>query len=218
MTAEYDLHCFAQSGNAYKAALMLSLCGANWRPLRIAFFAGETRSPQFRQLNVMGEAPVLVHHRKEGDFTLSQSGAILLYLARRLGRFGPKNEAEEYEILRWILFDNHKLSSYTATARFMMHFQKKTDDPAAKFIHARAVGAWKVLEAHLADRDFAVADRPTIADLSMCGYLFWPDEIGVDWNEYPAIKAWLARIAGLPGWRMPGDLMPSGLDPQTATA
>ncbi len=129
--AEFTLHCFAESGNAYKAALMLQLCGADWRPHRIAFFGGETRSLDFRGVNVMGEAPVLVHHRSDGDFTLSQSGAILTYLARHFGRFGHESEREEFEILRWVLFDNHKLSSYTATARFMRHFRGKADDPAA---------------------------------------------------------------------------------------
>ena len=84
--AEFTLHCFSQSGNSYKAAIMLHLCGADWQPRRVAFFAGETRSPGFRDANVMGEAPVLVHHRDGGELTISQSGAILYHLA---GRFGP---------------------------------------------------------------------------------------------------------------------------------
>lgn len=208
--SEYTLQGFAESGNAYKVALMLTLCGADWRPRGVEFFKGETRSPGFRAVNVMGEAPVLVHHRADGDFTLSQSGAILVYLARKLGRFGHESEAEEFEILRWILFDNHKFTSYTATARFMRFFQKKTSDPAAEFIYARAKGAWKVLDQHLADREWVAAPRATIADLSLCGYLFWPAQIDADWNEHPAIARWLDRIRALPGWAMPEDLMPSG--------
>ena len=209
--AQFTLHGFSESGNCYKVALMLRLCEADWEVRRVAFFGGETRSPEYRAVNVMGEAPVLVHHRSDGDLTLSQSGAILLYLARHFGRFGHQTEAEEYEILRWILFDNHKLTSYTATARFMRHFQKKLDDPAAEFIHARARGAWKVLDAHLAGREWIAADRPTIADLSICGYLFWPDQISADWSEYPAVLAWLDRVKALPGWAMPEELMPSGM-------
>jgi glutathione S-transferase len=76
--AEYTLYCFAQSGNAYKAALMLNLCGADWEPRFVDFFKGETRTPEFRQINEMGEVPVLEH---EG-VRLSQSGVILDYLAR----------------------------------------------------------------------------------------------------------------------------------------
>jgi len=208
--AEFTLYGFSESGNAYKAALMLQLCGADWEVRRVDFFKGETRGADYRAINVMGEAPVLVHHRKDGDFTLSQSGAILIYLSRHFGKFGHQTETEEYEILRWILFDNHKLTSYTATERFMMHFQRKKDDPSASFMLARAMGAWKVLEGHLSGRNWVAADRPTIADFSLCGYLFWPDQISVDWKDYPAIGAWLERIRALPGWKMSEELMPSG--------
>ncbi|WP_157017758.1 glutathione S-transferase family protein [Mesorhizobium xinjiangense] len=208
--AEFTLYCFAESGNAYKVALMLELCGADWEPRGVEFFKGETRSEEYRAVNVMGEAPILVHHRADGDFTLSQSGAILTYLSRRLGRFGHESEAEEYEILRWVLYDNHKLTSYTATERFMRHFRGKAGDPTAEFIYARAKDAWKVLDTHLEGREWVAAARPTIADISMCGYLFWPDQIGADWNEYPAIAAWLDRIRNLDGWAAPEALMPSG--------
>lgn len=209
--SEFGLYSFAESGNAYKAALMLTLCRADWEPRRVEFFKGETRSEAYRSLNVMGEAPVLVHHRADGDFTLSQSGAILIYLARHFGRFGHETEAEEFEILRWVLFDNHKLTSYTATERFMRHFQNKTDDPAAEFMFARAKGAWKVLETHLDGLDWVAAGRPTIADFSLCGYLFWPDQIGMERSEYPNIDAWLGRLRALDGWAAPERLMPSGL-------
>jgi glutathione S-transferase len=120
---------------------------------------------------------------------LSQSGAILDYLAGALGQFGPTDDGERGEILRWLLWDNHKLTSYSATYRFMNYFQNKTDDPVTQFFHARAVSAWKVLDAHLASRDFVAADRPTIADLSLCGYLFWPEQIGMDPDAYPNIQA-----------------------------
>jgi glutathione S-transferase len=215
--AEFTLHSFWQSGNSFKAAIMLELCGADWQPQRVAFFKGETRSPEYRDVNVMGEAPVLVHHRAlgsngVGDFTLSQSGAILHYLAKRFGQFGPQTEAEEYEILRWILFDNHKLTSYSATTRWMRTFQDKADDdPVVAFFLARTKGALKVLDAHMKGRDWVVADRPTIADLSMCAYQFWPAQIGYDPDEYPAVKAWLARLAALPRWKRAEELMPDGM-------
>jgi glutathione S-transferase len=76
----------------------------------------------------------------------------------------------------------------------------------------------EVLDAHLASRDFVAADRPTIADLSLCGYLFWPDQIGMDPDAYPNIQAWLGRIAALPGDKRFEALMPGGIDPATATA
>lgn len=209
---EFTLHSFWQSGNSFKAAIMLELCHADWVPQRVAFFSGETRSPEFRETNVMGEAPVLVHHRFGGDFTLSQSGAILHYLARRFGKFGPQSEDEECEIWRWILFDNHKLTANTATARFLRHFRKKPDDdPVVAFILNRGKDALKVLDAHMTGRDWVVGNRPTIADLSLCAYQFWPREIGYDPDDYPAVKAWLERLAALPGWKRAEDIMPDGM-------
>lgn len=213
--ADYTLHCFTESGNAYKAALMLTLSGANWTPHRVAFFSGETRSPGFRDLNVMGEVPVLIDHT-QGDLALSQSGLILWHLADRFEQFAARNAAEHREILRWLFWDNHKLTSYSATGRFMRMFQNKPDDPVTHFFHARALGAYKVLDTHLAGREWVAADRPTIADFSLCGYLYWPDHLAVDWADYPAIDAWLKRIAALPGYKRPEELMPSGMEPQTA--
>src|SRR5437660_1387111 len=100
---EYELYCFAQSGNAYRAALMLNLIGADWKPVFVDFFKGQSRTPEYRtQINEMGEAPVLAH----GDKKLTQSGVILTYLARRSGKYLPEGEAEELEALRWIIFDN----------------------------------------------------------------------------------------------------------------
>jgi glutathione S-transferase len=215
--ADYDLHCFLESGNAYKVALMLTLANADWKPVRVSFFAGQTRSTQFRDMNVMGEVPVLIDHT-QGDLALSQSGLILWHLADRFDQFAARNDDERREILRWLFWDNHKLTSYTATTRFMGHFQKKKDDPVTQFFAARAQGAYKVLEKHLAGRNWVAADRATIADLSICGYLFWPEQIGIDWKEYPNIDAWLKRIAALPGYKRPEELMPSGIDPQPQTA
>ena len=72
----------------------------------------------------------------------------------------------------------------------------------------RARAAWDVLEAHLSGRRYVAADRLTIADLSICGYLWFEGEFGVDWATYPAVRAWLGRLQSMPGWRHPYDLMP----------
>ncbi|MEJ7668387.1 MAG: glutathione S-transferase family protein [Casimicrobiaceae bacterium] len=202
--AEYLLHCFAQSGNAYKAALALELAGADWAPRFVDYFGGETRTQAYRSINVMGEVPVLEH----GGLRLTQSGVILGYLAEKLRAFGPSDENERREILRWILFDNHKLTSYTATLRFLRAFTQDADPAVIAFLAGRAQTAWGVLNAHLAGRSFVAADRLTIADLSLAGYLFFADEIGVDWASYPHIRDWLARIAAEPRWRHPYQLMP----------
>ena len=203
--ADYKLYCFAQSGNAYKPALMLNLCGAKWESRFVDFFNGETRTPEFRaNVNAMGEVPVLEHAGQK----ISQSGVILHYLVEQLGQFGGGDDAERREVLRWILFDNHKLTSYIATLRFMLMFARAGETPVTEFLRGRAKSALLILEKHLATHAFAIGSRPTIADLSLCSYLYWPEEFGVSWADYPHIDAWLARIKALPGWVHPYELMP----------
>jgi glutathione S-transferase len=202
--ADYTLHCFAQSGNAYKAALALELAGLDWTPRFVDFFNGETRTEAYRALNVMAEVPLLEH----GGMRLAQSGAILDYVARVSGKFGSADDAERSEILRWLLWDNHKLTSYTATYRFMRVFMTTTDPAVVAFLRGRSESAWRVLNTHLTGRRYVVGDRLTIADLSLCGYLFWPEEIGVDWDSHPAIRDWLLRIRAEPRWVHPYTLMP----------
>lgn len=200
------LHCFAQSGNAYKAALMLELCGEAWEPIHVKFFEGEARSDAYRETNEMAEVPVYT----DGALTLTQSGVILDHLAKKHGQFGPETEDEAREILRWLLWDNHKLTANLATGRFMQLFlpaEKRNPDVIA-FLMGRAKAAMKILDQRLATRDWILGARPTIADLSCTGYLFFLDEIAVDIAETPHIAAWRDRVAALPGWRHPYDLMP----------
>jgi glutathione S-transferase len=124
--AEYQLYCFAQSGNAYRAALMLNLVDADWEPIFVDFFNGETRTSSYRSaVNEMGEAPVLVH----GDRKLTQSGVIIEYLAERSGKFLPHNETDRLEALRWIIFDNQKVGGNLGPHRFLRNFAKPHGDP-----------------------------------------------------------------------------------------
>ncbi len=209
---EYRLHCFAQSGNSYKAALMLQLAGADWAPVFVDFFNGANRSAELRALNPMGEVPVLEHIGLEHDgLVLAQSGVILDYLAGKTGKFGPLDEAERREILRWTLWDNHKLTSYNATWRFLTNFvpeEKRSADVVA-FLEGRGRAALGVLDTHLAGRDWIAGEAMTIADLSCVGYMFYEDEFPIDWAaDYPAVTAWRERIRALPGWKHPYDLMP----------
>jgi len=206
--AEYELYCFAQSGNAYRAALMLNLIGADWQPIWLDFFAGATRKPEYRdQINEMGEVPVLVHGSKK----LTQSGVILTYLANHTGKFKPQGEDEELESLRWIIFDNQKVNGFLGPFRFLKNFAPNPGDPAVMaFLKARIDGNLAIVEKRLSGRQFLVSDKPTIADVSMTGYLYYPpEEFGFDIAKaHPAIAAWLERMQALPGWKHPYDLMP----------
>jgi len=194
-----------ESGNAYKAALMLALAGCDWEPVWVDYFNGATRADAWRDsLNEMGEVPVLEHRGRK----LTQSGAILTYLAERTGKFGGRTEDEKLEVLRWMLFDNHKFTSYYATLRFLFGLQKTGETPVTEFLRARAVGAYGVVEKHLAGRDFLLGDRLTIADFSLAGYVYYDEPTGIDLSQFPRIQAWKQRIAAQPGWRHPYELMP----------
>jgi glutathione S-transferase len=201
------LYCFGESGNAYKAALTLELSGLSWEPVKVDFFAGETRTPTFRtEVNAMGEAPVMI----DGNYRLTQSGAIMDYVVEKSGRLGADTAAGRREILRWMFWDNHKLSSQAGMTRFLVNFLPADKRPAEviAFMQGRLQAAYKVLDTHLVGRGWIVGDGPTIADLSCCGYLFYPEAFGFDRAEWPEIDRWLGNIAALPGWKPPYELMP----------
>jgi glutathione S-transferase len=207
--AEYQLYCFAQSGNSYRAALMLNLIGADWTPIFVDFFVkGEPRTPEYRaNINEMGEAPVLVHGPKK----LTQSGVILTYLAERSGQFRPESEDERLEALRWIIFDNQKVNGFLGPYRFLRMFAKPPGDPKVlAFLKGRIDNNLAIVDKRLATRSFVLGERPTIADISLVAYLYYPaEEFGFDVAaEHRHMAAWLDRMKALPGWAHPYDLMP----------
>ena len=116
--ATYKLHCIGASGNSYKLALYLNCAGLDWEPIGVDFAGGQTRDPDWRAgTNVMGEVPVLEVNGQR----MSQSGAILIWLAETTGKFAPADVGERFEALRWILFDNHKFTNNYAMHRFQTH-------------------------------------------------------------------------------------------------
>ena len=205
---EYELYCFAQSGNAYRAALMLNLIGADWKPVFVDFFKGQTRTPEYRgEINEMGEVPVLAHNGRK----LTQSGVILTYLARRSGKYLPQGDDEELEALRWIIYDNQKVNGFLGPYRFLKNFAKPAGDPAVlAFFKGRIDGNLGITNKRLEGRKFLLGDRPTVADVSLAGYLYYPaEEFGFDiGKDHPAIGAWRERVKALPGWKHPYELMP----------
>ena len=202
------LHCFGESGNSYKAALALELAGVDWEVVFVDFFKGAARAPEFRAVNPMGEAPVL----EDGNMRLSQSGAIQQYITDKTGKFGGKPD-EKYDVLRWVLWDNHKLSSQAGMQRFLMNFlpEDKRPEAAIAFTAGRLKAAYATLDAHLDGRDWIVGDSLTNADISCCGYLYYPEPFGFDRKDHPNIDRWLDNVAATPGWKHPYDLMPRAL-------
>jgi glutathione S-transferase len=210
--AHYRLHCNGGSGNSYKLALYLNCAGLDWEPVGVDFAGGQTRDANWRaDNNAMGEVPVLeVDGRR-----MSQSGAILIWLAETTGKFAP-SEAERFEASRWILFDNHKFTNNYAMHRFQNSLTAEPVHPAIlSFLRSRVEASCAIVEKHLADRPFVLGEWPTIVDFSMAGYVYYPsEETGFDIEKaFPAIHAWRQRLAALPGWKRPYELMPVGSSP-----
>ena len=203
----YRLHYFPESGNSYKLALMLKLCGQEFEPIWTDFGGGVTRTAVWREsVNKMGEIPVL----EEDDLRLTQTAPILLRLAKRYARFGGSNANEEFEILRWLFWDNHKLTGYMATYRFLRAFTPSPESSVLAFMRNRIDDYLNIAEQHLQSRSFVVGEQPTVADISMIGYLCFPsEESGYDLAaSHPAVSAWIGRVAALPDWHAPYDLLP----------
>lgn len=203
---DMKLYCFGESGASYKVALTLTLARVEWAPVFVDFFNGGARTPEFRALNPMAEVPVLV----DGDMVLSQSGAILDYVSSRTGQFGGRSAIARREVLRWLFWDNHKLSAVAGSTRFLANFLPEDRRPheVIAFQKARLKTAYAVLNDTLSTSAWLVGDAPTIADFSCCGYLYYPEPFGFDRADWPHIDAWLDRISALPGWKAPYDLMP----------
>ena len=195
------LYCFGESGNAYKAALALELAGVDWTPRFVDFFKGEARSPEFRAVNPMGEVPVL---DADGRI-LTQSGVIQKWVMDTTGKLA----GDPYEVLRWTIFDNQKVSGMAGPLRFMMNFlpEDKRNGDVNAFMAGRLKAALQVLEAELSTRDWLAGDSLTCADISCAGYLFYDEPFTFSRADWPAIDAWLTRISETPGWKHPYDLM-----------
>lgn len=113
-------------------------------------------------------------------------------------------------MLRWLFWDNHKLTGYMATYRFMRTFTPSPDPQVLKHFRKRLDDFLGILETHLQHSDFATGKRPSVADFSMMAYLHYPaNETGYDFAaSHPAVSAWLSRIASLPSWKSAYDLLP----------
>jgi glutathione S-transferase len=205
----YRLHGFCQSGNSFKVAFALRAMRQPWEAVFVDYMSGgATRDAAWREkVNEMGEAPVLEADGK----LLTQSGAILTWLAKKHGAFGGRTADEQQDALRWLFFDNHKFTSYFATWRFMKSFGATAPDPAVmQFLKSRIDGNLAIVEKHLGAQPWIVGDAPTIADMSMCAYLLFPtEEHGYDFaRSHPNIAAWLARIRKIEGFGEPYDVLP----------
>jgi glutathione S-transferase len=190
------LHDFLDSGNGYKIRLLLSQLGLPYRYHEIDIMKGESRTPEFLAKNPNGRIPLL--ELPDGQF-LAESDAILWYLAEG-SAFIPAGRMARAQVLQWMFFEQYSHEPYVATARFIMrHFP--ADSPRRSELPqrlARGREALAIMDAHLTTRAFFADERYSIADIALYAYTHVAGDGGLDLAPYPAVRAWIARVAGQP--------------------
>ncbi|MBY6015319.1 glutathione S-transferase family protein [Qipengyuania gaetbuli] len=199
--AEYTLHEDPRSGNCYKIKLTAALVGVPLALRQYDIMAGETRTAEFlEQVNPNGRIPVL----QVDDRFLPESNAACWYLAEG-SALVPETRFERADMLRWMFFEQYSHEPNIATLRFWLHFvgeDKLTEQQDAQIMAKRIAGceALALMDAHLAARDWFVGESVTIADIALYAYTHVAGDGGFKLDEYPAIRAWLARVEALPDY------------------
>lgn len=186
-----------------KVGLMLTLAGAPFSYRHVDLGQGQQKAPEYLAVNRFGQVPALQH----GDVVLAQSNVILRYLADVLDKFGPKSEAEAREIAQWLDWEADLVSSGVRAVRGAVRFWK-SDPAVVQFVRGRAERALGMLDAALADRDYLVGNRPTIADIAVLPHVLVVHEGEFDLAPYPNVLAWRDRMMALPGAAHPYEIMP----------
>lgn len=199
------LYFSPKSGHAHRARLFLSLLGAAFELVEVNLAARQHKSEAYLRMNPFGQVPVL----EDGDVTIADSNAILVYLARKFGRddWYPDDALGAARVQRWLSVAAGQLVQGPANARLVTLFGAKID---AETAISRAHALLAVVEAELAATGWLAADRPTIADIALYSYIARAPEGNVALDGYPAVQAWLARIEALPGF-VPFAIHPVGL-------
>jgi glutathione S-transferase len=209
VAARFTLYGSPHSLFTYKVALMLALSGTAFSFRYVSFQRKMHREPAFLARSRWGQVPVLV----DGARTLVQSAAMLEYLAAATGRFAAPDEASGQEVREWLCWDADRLTPPAFNAYGARLGELKLlpliFDPAV-IAHFRRAGeeAWNALDRHLGPRDFIAATRPTIADIACYGALAFAEMGQIDLAPFPHVVAWSRRIAALPGFALPLDLLP----------
>jgi glutathione S-transferase len=196
MSQPIRLYRFALSGHAHRAELFLSLLGLPSTLIDVDLTKGQQKLPEFLAKNPFGQVPVI----EDGDVTIHDSNAILVYLAGRYDQSGqwlPRDPVAAAQVQQWLSVAAGPLAHGPALARVGLLFKRPVDIAKAQEL-ARAL--FGVMEAHLAKSPYLVGAAPTIADVALYSYTALAPEGGIELAPYPAIRAWLSRIEALPGF------------------
>ena len=192
------------SGPTYKAGLAMSLMGQSFAYKHVDLRAGAHKQPEYLAINRFGQVPALV----DGDLKLCQSGAILLYLADKSGKMGGKTAEEKARVREWLFWEFDRLASNIYRPRAIKRGFMKADDNVHQMYVNQAGDALKVLDGALAKSDFLVGSEATIADVAVYGDVAYAEEGAIDLSPYPNLKAWMARVEKLPGFKKYEDVLP----------
>ena len=188
------LYGMALSGNAYKVRLLLELLGVEYEEVPVNLRDGENRTESFLALNPRGQVPTLV----DGEVTVWDSQAILVYLARRYGQeWLPTDPVPMAEVMQWLAVAENELLFGLARARAVVFFGRDFD-LASSQAYGRA--GLEVLEQRLADHEWLAAGRPTIADIACMPYAALSHMGEIPLDAFPSVRAWIDRIRALPGF------------------
>jgi glutathione S-transferase len=194
--SDLRLYDYAASCNCYKARLVLAQLGLPYERVPVDIFNGETLTDEFARINPARTTPVL---ETEHGY-LPESAAILLYLAAGTPLL-PDDPFELAQVVRWLVFEQTDVIPMIAGLRFrLLAGRLKPDDPGAVRRKEGAHEVLRLLDAHLATREFFVGDRYTVADIAVYGYTHLAHEAGIDMEPYPHDRAWFARVEGQPGY------------------
>ncbi len=193
----YTLYDSTDSGNAYKVRLALAHLGIAYDKVEMDTDSGETRTSEYLAKNPNGKVPAL---DIGGGEILWESDAILFYLADGTPLL-PDDRLARARVLQWMFFEQYSHEPYIAVARHILKHLELTQERRALVESKREPGhrALRVMEGHLAGNDFLVAGSFGIADIALYAYTHVADEGGFDLAGYPAIRDWIARVAGQPG-------------------
>ena len=192
----HKVYGMSASGNCHKVRLALEQLGTPYEWIEVDVMNGETRREPFLRLNPNGRVPAL---EVSPGVVLPESNAILFYLAEGT-RLLPADRLQRAQVLQWMFFEQYSHEPYIAVARFVRAFLPADTPRVAEFprLHERGYQALDVMERHLAGRSFFVGEAYSIADIALYAYTARADEGGFDLSRYPAVGAWLARVAAQP--------------------
>jgi glutathione S-transferase len=198
MDDRYTLYSMQSSGNCYKPRLLMHQLGLPFRLIDTDSMSGETRTPEFLALNPNGKVPLLM--LPDGRM-LAESNAMLLHLAEGTPRL-PADAYDRAVCYQWLFFEQYSHEPYIAVARALVHLTPGGREKAADRLPGlirQGNRALKVMEQHLTGRDWFAGDAHSVADIALYAYTHVAEQGDFDLAPYPAIGAWLDRVAAVPG-------------------